>query len=86
MKKFYALFVLSFWAISLPVHAAPQGENWYWIVAAMVTISITVSVIMVLRNKKFDKFITRAVAFGAWFWLFVFIQIMLYGFYVGLTK
>lgn len=88
MSKWFSALIAVVVLMLLPstALAAPQGESWYWIVAAMVTISAIISVILVLRNKEFDKFITKAVAFGAWFWLFVFIQIMIYGFYVGLTK
>ncbi|MCW8856305.1 MAG: hypothetical protein OQJ95_02995 [Kangiella sp.] len=66
--------------------AATSFDNWYWLVGLAVIISAILSAILVWKSKKLDTFATKAVGFGAWFWFLIFIQVMLYGFYVGLTK
>ncbi|MBD3653888.1 hypothetical protein [Kangiella sp.] len=66
--------------------AASSKDNWYWLVGLAVINSAVISTILVWKSKKLDTFTTKAVGFGAWFWFLIFIQVMLYGFYVGLTK
>ena len=66
--------------------AANGRNNWYWLVGIAVINSAVISAILVWKSKRFENFTTRAVGFGAWFWFLIFIQVMLYGFYVGLTK
>lgn len=66
--------------------AASGTDNWYWLALVAVINSVIVSTILVWKSKKLDTFATKAVGFGAWFWFLIFIQVMLYGFYVGLTK
>lgn len=66
--------------------AASSKDNWYWLVGVAVLNSAIISAILVWKSKKLDTFTTKAVGFGAWFWFLIFIQVMMYGFYVGLTK
>lgn len=66
--------------------AANSKDNWYWLALVAVINSAIVSAILVWKSKKLDTFATKAVGFGAWFWFLIFIQVMVYGFYVGLTK
>lgn len=66
--------------------AAGGRDNWYWLLVLAVGISIVLSSLLVWRSKKLNTFALKAVGFGAWFWFIIFIEVMIYGFYVGLTK
>lgn len=80
------LFIFALLLLPQLAYAASSKDNWYWLVALAVIISAAISSILVWKSKKLDTFTTKAVGFGAWFWFLIFIQVMLYGFYVGLTK
>lgn len=74
-------------AISAMVLLDASARNtWYWLVGIAVANSAIVSALLVWKSKKLDTFTTKAMGFGAWFWFLIFIQVMLYGFYTGLTK
>ena len=66
--------------------SAGKDDSWYWLLALAVLISIALSSLLVWKSKKLNTFTLKAVGFGAWFWFIIFIQVMIYGFYVGLTK
>ena len=86
MKK---LIVAGFLGLFSPLAfgaAAGKDDSWYWLLALAVVISICLSSFLVWRSKKLNTFTLKAVGFGAWFWFIIFIQVMIYGFYVGLTK
>lgn len=65
--------------------AAGVRDNWHWLLVLAVGISIVLSSLLVWRSKKLNTFALKAVGFGAWFWFIIFIEVMIYGFYVGLT-
>lgn len=66
--------------------AAAGRDNWMWLLVFAAGFSVLLSVILVWRSKKLNTFALKAVGFGAWFWFIIFIEVMCYGFYVGLTK
>lgn len=66
--------------------AAGKDDSWYWLLALAVVISAGLSTLLVWRSKKLNTFTLKAVGFGAWFWFIIFVEVMIYGFYVGLTK
>lgn len=80
------LFGLALLLLPQLAFAASNFDNWYWLAGIAVIISATISVMLVWKSKRLDTFATKAIGFGAWFWFLIFIQVMLYGFYVGLTK
>ena len=72
--------------ISIVAFSNDERNSWYWLVAAAVANSACVSVWLVWQSKKLKTFTEKAMGFGAWFWFLIFIQVMIYGFYVALTK
>ena len=66
--------------------AAGGRDNWYWLLVFAVVFSALLSSLLVWRSKKLNTFALKAVGFGAWFWFIIFIEVMIYGFYVGLTQ
>ncbi|AOE49153.1 hypothetical protein [Kangiella sediminilitoris] len=85
MKKvLLACFITLFPPLSFA--AAGKDDSWYWLLALAVVVSAGLSTFLVWRSKKLDTFTLKAVGFGAWFWFIIFIEVMCYGFYVGLTK
>lgn len=86
MKISHILLIglLSF--LSMPVQAAQGGQPWYMLLLVVVVISTIASSALVWRNKKYQTMTEKAMLFGAWFWFLIFIQVMLYGFYIGFGK
>lgn len=63
-----------------------KRDNWYWLTIMAVANAALISLWLVWKSEKLNNFTTKAMGFGAWFWFLIFIQVMLYGFYVGITK
>ena len=85
MKKIiFAGFTLFMSPLALA--ASGKGMSWYWLLAIAVVFSAVLSTLLVWKSKKLNTFTLKAVGFGAWFWFIIFIEVMVYGFYVGLTK
>lgn len=72
--------------LSEPAHAAVDELPWWGILLLVSGISSVVSAYLVWKNEKLETFTEKAMGFGAWFWFIIFIQIMIYGFYIGLVK
>lgn len=85
MKKIiFTGFALLFSPLALA--ASGKGISWYWLLVIAVVVSASLSSLLVWKSKKLNTFTLKAVGFGAWFWFIIFIEVMIYGFYVGITK
>ena len=85
MKKLILAGFISVFS-PLALAATGKGDNWYWLLAFAVVFSALLSSFLVWKSKKLNTFTLKAVGFGAWFWFIIFVEVMIYGFYVGLTK
>lgn len=87
MKKFNWLLILTFVAL-LPqdAWAAQDKMPWWGVLLLVSSISTVISGLLVWKNKKLETFTEKAMGFGAWFWFIIFIQVMVYGFYIGIVK
>lgn len=86
MKKLIFAGVIGLFSPLALGASAGKDDSWYWLLALAVVISICLSTLLVWRSEKLNTFTLKAVGFGAWFWFIIFIEVMIYGFYVGLTK
>ncbi len=66
--------------------AADDKLPWWGVILLVSSISTLISSWLVWRNKKLETFTEKAMGFGAWFWFIIFIQVMVYGFYLWFTK
>ncbi len=87
MKKIYWLAIIIAWGL-LPqtAWAAQEKLPWWGILLLVSSISTAISVVLVWKNKKLETFTEKAMGFGAWFWFIIFLQIMVYGFYLAIEK
>ncbi len=87
MKKLSWLLIVVFFALLPETALAGKDDLPWWGVLLLVTsISSVISAYLVWKNKKLETFTEKAMGFGAWFWFIIFLEIMVYGFYIGIDK
>ncbi|WP_251359064.1 hypothetical protein [Kangiella sp. TOML190] len=80
-----AIVFMVFWMPST-AWAAQETLPWWGTLLLVSSISTIISATLVWRNKKLETFTEKAMGFGAWFWFIIFLQVMVYGFYIGIEK
>lgn len=78
-----ALFLLF---LPSTVWAKQEPLDWKTHGLIALVIAITVSVVIVMRNKALDSKTAKIMVFGIYFWVFIFLQAVLYGLYYGLIR
>ncbi len=87
MKKLsWILLILCIALLPNTAFAAKDDLPWWGVLLLVSSISTAISVVLVWRNKKLETFTEKAMGFGAWFWFIIFLQVMVYGFYIGIEK
>lgn len=87
MKKIsWILIIVVFAVLPETAFAAQDKMPWWGTLLLVTSVSTVISAYLVWKNEKLETFTEKAMGFGAWFWFIIFIQIMIYGFYIGIEK
>lgn len=86
MKKIVLLNIFFLCFFPQPALAAQDKLPWWGTLLLVTSVSTVISSYLVWKNEKLETFTEKAMGFGAWFWFIIFLQIMVYGFYIGIEK